>query len=329
MPGMMHISRHQINELQETLLHHQMECRALQREVEESKLTSEALQQGYAQEVSQLQKEVAQQGLAKLDNEQAIQNLEMLAESQEELGSMLEEQAARQQQVRRRSHTMEELREEFQQQGTALQDLSQKVGFYQQGLVSEEAVLERAEVELAEWQEEYQSAHKKANRSSELEEQATLTYQVELLAAQDDIRKLKKSLVDVSLQRSETAAKQREEAQQVRHTEQELAARASQLEMRCKAQEHQLEIARQLRKKSEVEESEDLKGSSLENMCERIRGDCYRELESIELSTALAQQEAFELKEAQLQMEIKHDVLLEEVGQWRSEGPDTHTYSLV
>lgn len=238
---------------------------------------------------------------------------------------MLEEQAARQQQVRRRSHTMEELREEFQQQGTALQDLSQKVGFYQQGLLSEEAVLERTEVELAEWQEEYQSVHKEANRSSKLEEQAALTYQVELLAAQDDVRKLKKSLVDVSVQRSETAAKQREDAQQVRHREQELAARASQLEMRCKAQEHQLQIAMQSRK-SEVE-SEDRTGSSLENMCERIRGDCYRELESIELSAALAQQEAFELKEAQLQMEIKHDVLLEEVSQWRSEGLEAAEYS--
>eukprot|EP00438_Fugacium_kawagutii_P010069 Skav224304 [mRNA] locus=scaffold3003:39788:44681:- [translate_table: standard] len=114
-----------------------------------------------------------------------------------------------------------------------------------QGWLAEETQVQRVQGQLAKWQEEHQSALEQ-KKSTNLEEQAAWTYQVELSAAQDDVRKLKKSLVDMSVQRSEASAQQRQEVKEARLREEELGRRAFQLELRCKAQDHQLEIARRL-----------------------------------------------------------------------------------
>eukprot|EP00434_Breviolum_minutum_P006618 symbB.v1.2.005842.t1/scaffold343.1/size224757/19 len=273
---------------------------------------------------TRLRQEMLQQGAAKLDKD-AIQNLEMLAESQEELGSLLEAQAARQLQATHQNHTMEDLRQELSQKEAAMESLSQKVSFYKQGWIAEELVLQSVESQMEALQDESRGAQKKANHfmTSELEEQATVaSYQVEVMAAQDDIRKLKKSLVEATVQRSENSIRQRQEAKEAQQREDDLRSRASQLETRCKAQEYQLEIARQAAQSTTPDGREGQAESSqaLETLCERIRADCFCELESVELTTALAQQEAFQLREEQVEMEMKHDVLMQELEAAKSQG---------
>ncbi|CAK9024203.1 unnamed protein product [Durusdinium trenchii] len=129
-----------------------------------------------------------------------------------------------------------------------------------QELLQQQTICEGLSQELAEQQG-------LSRMGAGLEEDTTANYMVELAAAQDEIRKLEKSMMDISVQRSELAAQEHE----AQTREKQLATRAAQLEAKLG---------------SKTDET------TLEQMCERIRVECFQEMESCELATAVAQQRA-------------------------------------